>query len=181
MFDPACCIEIIITVQALKEGWDCSFAYVFCSVANIHSSKDVEQLLGRVLRMPYARRRPVEELNRAYAHVSSSSFAQAANYLKDALVSMGFEQEEAETVILRQEDWLGGATPLPPARAPAPAPVKCRETGLERLRRIVFTQISSHCSLSSTRTGPMLAMMTAKRSANLASYGKPRVMARGFS
>ena len=75
----------------------------------------------------------------------------------------------------------GRGYPLPPARAPAPAPVKCRETGLERLRRIVFTQISSHCSLSSTRTGPMLAMMTAKRSANLASYGKPRVMARGFS
>jgi type III restriction enzyme len=118
LFDPACCIEIIITVQALKEGWDCSFAYVFCSVANIHSSKDVEQLLGRVLRMPYARRRPVEELNRAYAHVSSSSFAQAANYLKDALVSMGFEQEEAETVILHHEDWLGGATPSLPLAPP---------------------------------------------------------------
>ena len=29
LFDPACPIEIIITIQALKEGWDCSFAYVF--------------------------------------------------------------------------------------------------------------------------------------------------------
>lgn len=114
LFDPACKIEIIITVQALKEGWDCSFAYVFCSVANIQSAKDVEQLLGRVLRMPYARRRPVEALNRAYAHVSSPSFAQAANGLKDALVAMGFEQEEAETVIQPQQDWLGkGTTPLP--------------------------------------------------------------------
>ena len=28
--DPACPIEYVITVQALKEGWDCSFAYVFC-------------------------------------------------------------------------------------------------------------------------------------------------------
>ena len=118
LFDPACRIEIIITVQALKEGWDCSFAYVFCSVANIHSAKDVEQLLGRVLRMPYARRRPVEELNRAYAHVSSPSFAQAANDLKDTLVSMGFEQEEAETVIQRQGDWLGGATPSLPLAPP---------------------------------------------------------------
>jgi type III restriction enzyme len=118
LFDPACRIEIIITVQALKEGWDCSFAYVFCSVANIHSAKDVEQLLGRVLRMPYARRRPVEELNRAYAHVSSPSFAQAANDLKDTLVSMGFEQEEAEAVIQRQDDWLGGATPSLPLAPP---------------------------------------------------------------
>ena len=55
LFDPACPIDFIITVQALKEGWDCSFAYVFCSLASIHSAKDVEQILGRVLRMPYAK------------------------------------------------------------------------------------------------------------------------------
>lgn len=53
LFDRQCPVEYVITVQALKEGWDCSFAYVFCSVANIHSAKDVEQILGRVLRMPY--------------------------------------------------------------------------------------------------------------------------------
>lgn len=51
LFDPACPIDFVITIEALKEGWDCSFAYVFCSVANIKSSKDVEQILGRVLRM----------------------------------------------------------------------------------------------------------------------------------
>jgi type III restriction enzyme len=79
LYDPACLIEYIITVEALKEGWDCSFAYVFCSAANIHSSKDVEQILGRVLRMPYARNRRQDELNRAYAHVSSPAFAQAAD------------------------------------------------------------------------------------------------------
>lgn len=27
LFDRACPIDIVITVQALKEGWDCSFAY----------------------------------------------------------------------------------------------------------------------------------------------------------
>ena len=57
LFDRACPIEYVITVEALKEGWDCSFAYVFCSVSRIRSAVDVEQLLGRVLRMPYARRR----------------------------------------------------------------------------------------------------------------------------
>ena len=57
LFDPKCPIEYVITVEALKEGWDCSFAYVFCSVASIQSATDVEQLLGRVLRMPYAKRR----------------------------------------------------------------------------------------------------------------------------
>jgi type III restriction enzyme len=99
LFERTCPIEIVITVQALKEGWDCSFAYVFCSTANIHNSKEVEQLLGRVLRMPYAKRRAVPELNKAYAHVSSPKFGQAAIALKDNLVEMGFEENEAKQYI----------------------------------------------------------------------------------
>lgn len=99
LFDPNCKIEVIITVQALKEGWDCSFAYVFCSVANISSAKDVEQLLGRVLRMPYAKRRKVPELNKAYAHVSSPNFGEAARQLQDRLIAMGFEETEAQQFV----------------------------------------------------------------------------------
>ena len=48
LFDPKCPIEYVITVEALKEGWDCSFAYVFCSLARIQSAQNVEQLFGRV-------------------------------------------------------------------------------------------------------------------------------------
>jgi type III restriction enzyme len=94
-----CKIQYIITKQALKEGWDCPFAYVFCSVANTRSAKDVEQLLGRVLRMPYASRRNDEDLNKAYAFVSSSCWTNSVNFLQDKLVSMGFENWEAENVL----------------------------------------------------------------------------------
>ncbi len=119
LFDPKCQIEYVITVQALKEGWDCSFAYVFCSVANIRSATDVEQLLGRVLRMPYAHRRGVEALNRAYAHVCEPDFINAAVNLKDRLVDMGFEAEEAEDNIETPGlDLQGGG-----AAAPAVSPV----------------------------------------------------------
>src|SRR5207248_275907 len=45
-------LRIIITVQALREGWDCSFAYVLCALAEQNSARSVEQILGRVLRMP---------------------------------------------------------------------------------------------------------------------------------
>jgi type III restriction enzyme len=95
LLDPACKVEFVITVQALKEGWDCSFAYVFCSLATVHSKKDVEQLLGRVLRMPYAKRRAHDELNRAYAHVAKTSWPLAINQMHDRLVSMGFDEVEA--------------------------------------------------------------------------------------
>lgn len=103
IFQPDCPIEYVITIEALKEGWDCSFAYVFCSVKQVSSSKDAEQLLGRVLRMPYAKRRVVEDLNRAYAHLSTNSLAQAAKELTDKLISMGFEELEVAT-FLRQQD-----------------------------------------------------------------------------
>lgn len=102
LFAPDCKIEFVITVQALREGWDCSFAYIFCSVATVHSKTAVEQLLGRVLRMPYAKRRAGKELNRAYAHVSAASWPHAVTQLRDRLVDMGFDETEAESVIREQ-------------------------------------------------------------------------------
>lgn len=92
-------IRFIITKQALKEGWDCPFAYVFCSVAKVSSSKDVEQLLGRVLRMPNVRRKEKNELNKAYAFVSSDSFYNTAKNLQDSLISAGFTAKEASDLI----------------------------------------------------------------------------------
>lgn len=102
LFNPNCEIRYVITVQALKEGWDCSFAYVLCSVANTKSATAVEQLLGRVLRMPYAVERTQADLNKAYAHVSSKSWPHAVTELHDRLVSMGFEKQEAEEYIFEQ-------------------------------------------------------------------------------
>jgi type III restriction enzyme len=121
LFDKECRIEYVITVVALKAGWDCSFAYVFCSVANIRSATNVEQLLGRVLRMPYAERRKTEALNRAYAHVSETNFAQAAEALRDRLIDMGFDDSEAEDCIEPAQpdlDLPGGLFGTP--RAPTP-------------------------------------------------------------
>jgi hypothetical protein len=45
--------------EALKVGLDFPFAYVFCSVANARSARAVEQILRRVLRMPYAQKRNI--------------------------------------------------------------------------------------------------------------------------
>jgi type III restriction enzyme len=104
LFDRACAIEFVITVEALKEGWDCSFAYVFCTVQNIRSARDMEQLLGRVLRLPYARCRRDDLLNRAYAQVCSPNTAAVANQLTDRLVAMGFEEMEAAQFVQPQLD-----------------------------------------------------------------------------
>lgn len=94
LLDPQIKIRYIITKQALKEGWDCPFAYVFCSVAPVSSSKDAEQLLGRVLRMPNIQRKQNDELNYAYAFVSSDNFYSTAKNLQDSLVQVGFSKGE---------------------------------------------------------------------------------------
>ena len=105
LFDPKCPIRYVITIQALKEGWDCSFAYVLCSLQNIQSSKDTEQLLGRVLRMPYATRRSMPSLNRAYANVVSERTWEAVQLLKDGLVeNLGFNHVEAQSLVETQPE-----------------------------------------------------------------------------
>jgi type III restriction enzyme len=120
LFDPASQVRHGITVEALKEGWDCSFAYVLCSLQNVRSGKDVEQLLGRVLRMPYATRRKSPALNRAYAHVVARSFSEAAGALVDRMVQgMGFEALDAAAVLLPDTELQNELFKDTPAPAPA--------------------------------------------------------------
>jgi type III restriction enzyme len=137
-------IEYIITKEALKEGWDCSFAYVFCSVANIKSSTDAEQLLGRVLRMPYAIRRRSPKLNKAYAHLVSKSFAEAANALRDRLVDMGFEETEAEANIEPDPQFGGDDNDWGAKRPPKPSVrirVRARPQDLQRAKAAADNKI----------------------------------------
>lgn len=114
VFSPTTQLRYIITVQALREGWDCPFAYVLCSLQPLSSATAVEQLLGRVLRMPYAKRRNRESLNRAYAHVCESTFAHAAGALVDRLVGgMGFEALDVASMIAPQMPLFNLAQPTP--------------------------------------------------------------------
>ncbi|QTD45225.1 DEAD/DEAH box helicase [Ottowia testudinis] len=95
-----CPVRHVITVQALREGWDCPFAYVLCSLQRLSSATAVEQLLGRVLRMPHATRRGREALNRAYAHVCEAEFSSAAHALADRLIhGMGFEALDVASML----------------------------------------------------------------------------------
>jgi type III restriction enzyme len=113
-------IRYIITVQKLREGWDCPFAYVLCSVAEQYSTTAVEQIIGRILRMPKATKKLAPELNMAYAFVSSPNFERTLNSLKDALVENGFQKQDADEMVVHapQKDFgpwfdqkaLGGET-----------------------------------------------------------------------
>ena len=94
-----CPVRFIITVDKLREGWDCPFAYVLCSLRNTSSATAAEQILGRILRQPYAQRKDHEELNQAYAYLTSANFAATVESLRDGLVQNGFERQEAKDLI----------------------------------------------------------------------------------
>ncbi|WP_296000080.1 hypothetical protein [Rugamonas sp.] len=70
-----------------------------------------------VLRMPYAKNRTQDSLNRAYAHIVADNFAQAAATLKDRMVqNMGFERLETASFIIPQQ-----SLPLTGGEGGAPA------------------------------------------------------------
>jgi type III restriction enzyme len=98
-----CDVRYIITVNALKEGWDCPFAYVLATLANKSSVVDVTQILGRVLRMPYTRKHSIELLNLSYVFTSSSHFQNTLSQVVAGLNKAGFSKKD-----YREFDLSGG-------------------------------------------------------------------------
>ena len=150
----ACPLRYIITVQALREGWDCPFAYILCSLQPLSSATAVEQLLGRVLRMPYASKRNRDALNRAYAHVCEATFAHAAGALVDRLVTnMGIEALDVASMIAPQMPLFDGA-PQPVALPPVTTVLKvAKDTGLQHLAGVSVAPATDGRGVEVTLTG----------------------------
>ena len=89
-----CPVRYIITVNALKEGWDCPFAYILASLANKTSRVDVEQILGRVLRLPYTAKHHEELLNLSYVFTSSNNFQDTVKSIIKGLNHSGFSKKD---------------------------------------------------------------------------------------
>jgi type III restriction enzyme len=182
LFATDCSIEYIITIEALKEGWDCPFAYVFCSVKQVSSSKDAEQLLGRVLRMPYARRRVIEDLNRAYAHLATTSFAKAATELKDKLIAMGFEELDIAEYVRQYErddnhDDLFGDGTNPQPRLSKPMEIVVEVASMPELDKLNENE-RSQLTATTTEEGIVVVKVRGEVTENLKevivkSAGKP--------
>jgi type III restriction enzyme len=89
-----CEVRYIITINALKEGWDCPFAYILASLADKSSAIDVEQILGRVLRQPYVMRHSFPLLNLCYVLTASSKFLETLDNIVKGLNKAGFSDKD---------------------------------------------------------------------------------------
>lgn len=107
-----CSIRYIITVNALKEGWDCPFAYILATVANRTSSIDVEQILGRILRLPNTRKNEREVLNLSYVITSSNAFYATIDKVVAGLNAAGFTSKD-----YRIDDYVEQDTEFPVEQA----------------------------------------------------------------
>ncbi|SMB79510.1 type III restriction protein res subunit [Hymenobacter roseosalivarius DSM 11622] len=124
---PKCEVRYIITVNALKEGWDAPFAYILASLADKSSAVDVEQILGRVLRQPYVAPHAAPMLNMSYVLTASSKFLETLDKIVVGLNKAGFSARDykvAEAAILAAPDPLATFVQAPlnfdaPAHSPA--------------------------------------------------------------
>lgn len=119
LLSPDCPVRYIITVNALKEGWDCPFAYILASLADRSSAVDVEQILGRVLRLPNVRKNENVMLNMSYVFTASAKFSETLDSIVNGLNRAGFSskdyrQVECENVVESAATSETQANPVPP-------------------------------------------------------------------
>lgn len=89
LLSATCPIRYLITKQALQEGWDCPFAYVLTSLANSQSETAMTQLIGRVLRQPFAVKTGFHELDECYVYTCQYDTAKLVKGIKNNLEGEG--------------------------------------------------------------------------------------------
>jgi type III restriction enzyme len=89
--DDSCPVRFIITKDALREGWDCPFAYVLAVLDETTASTALTQMIGRILRQPNAQRFSDErgELNQCYVFVHRQNVAEAVQKVREGLSKEG--------------------------------------------------------------------------------------------
>lgn len=99
-------VRVIITKQALQEGWDCPFAYVLCSLAANSNEQAMTQLVGRILRQPGAMKTGVDALDECHVITHRAETADVVEAVKN-----GLEKDGLGDLVLRlSQDDAGGGT-----------------------------------------------------------------------
>jgi type III restriction enzyme len=114
LMDESCPVRYVITINALKEGWDCPFAYILASLADKSSAVDVEQILGRVLRQPYVMRHSASLLNVSYVLTASAKFNETLQNIVEGLQACGFSERDYRQKDIMPEEMkkVSGGDPM---------------------------------------------------------------------
>ena len=89
LLSPACEVRVIITKQALQEGWDCPFAYVLCALAAGRNLSAMTQLVGRILRQPHVTKTGRTDLDACYVLCHDARTGDVVSAIKKSLEGEG--------------------------------------------------------------------------------------------
>lgn len=89
LLSPTCPVKVIITKQALQEGWDCPFAYVLCALAAGKNLSAMTQLVGRILRQPHADKTGVAALDECHVICHHADTGAVVGAIKQGLENDG--------------------------------------------------------------------------------------------
>ncbi len=92
-------IRVIVTKQALQEGWDCPFAYVLCTLSASKSLGAMTQMIGRILRQPNAERSHVADLDRCYVYCNQVETGKVIDTIRRSLEDDGMGDLVGKVVI----------------------------------------------------------------------------------
>lgn len=115
LLSPTNRVRVIITKQALQEGWDCPFAYVLCALAASSNLSAMTQLVGRILRQPHAEKTGVAALDECYVITHHANTAEVVDAIKKGLEEDGLGDLVKE---IKTSDGSGGREPRPVQRRP---------------------------------------------------------------
>lgn len=82
-------VRVIITKQALQEGWDCPFAYVLCALAAGKEVRAMTQLVGRILRQPHVAKTGRAALDACYVLCHNARTGEVVKAIKKSLEGEG--------------------------------------------------------------------------------------------
>ncbi|MDE0153874.1 MAG: DEAD/DEAH box helicase family protein [Gammaproteobacteria bacterium] len=116
LLSPYSSVRYIITKEALREGWDCSFAYVLTLLDTTKTDRAITQMAGRILRQPYAEPTGETALDECYIYCFDTSVGQAAERVKAGLEDEGMgdlgeyvqgdgEEAPRQLTFERKSDW----------------------------------------------------------------------------
>lgn len=99
-------VRYIITKDALREGWDCPFAYVLTILSKTTANTALTQMIGRVLRQPHAQLTHHSKLDECYVFTFDQDVREAVNGVRRGLEDEGMADLAAN---VRVADGEGGA------------------------------------------------------------------------
>ena len=96
LLDPLCPVRYIITKDALREGWDCPFAYILVILSKTTAPTAITQMVGRVLRQPDARSTGQPALNECFVYCFDQEVRHAVYSVRQGLEQEGMGDLAAE-------------------------------------------------------------------------------------